>query len=363
MVQYKYLVTDLLTDQVNLEPSVFGVNLGRRMSKPGNGTFSIGLDGSNTVRNQNIIDFTAPGRNALWVLRDDVIVWGGVIWSRTYQSQARVLQYTAQTFESFLYKQFIEDDYSWEEIDQRQILVDLINFMQAKTGANINIDTALSFDPLNAVIRTENMWLADRWSFGKAAEYLVNYADGFEYYIDWVIDANGNLSKALVTDNTVGVSLASSQIAFDYPGNVTNYWFPETVSDAAVTVLGSGSGQGAGMTMSKYTHADLITGGWPDLQIEFSNRDVSEQETLDSQTTAEAMRVRPPMTTIQLELNGRLGTIADISLGDWCRVKIEDVRFPSGYSANTRIIGWDLKPPTSESEEYIKLVVAGDESG
>jgi len=361
MATYRYLIADLLTSTVNLEISLFGVTFSRRLNKPGNATFSIAL-GTKVYNDRDIIDNTVPGRSTLWIERDGVIIWGGIIWTRTYQAQANVLSFTAQTFESFFYRQFVEEQIIKTDIDQRQILVDLIDHMQAKTGADIGIQTASSFDPLDAVVRSVEFNPYQAWSYGRTIEYMINYADGFDYTIEVGYDTDGCLCRTLSTDNVLGVSKEDTQNAFDYPGNVKNYYYPESASESAVSVLGFGSGEGEGTLVSKHSHLDLLAAGYPDLQQSFSNRDVSIQETLDSQTEAEANRIEIPIVVPVLEVNpNMLPTFGDYGLGDYAQVHIQDPRFPDGTYFYSRIVGWDAKPTTSESQEELKLVVAGEE--
>lgn len=361
MATYRYLIGDLLTNAVYLEISLFGVSFSRRLNKPGNATFSVAL-GTNVYNDQDIIDNTIPGKSTFWIERDGAIIWGGIIWSRTYQAQANVLSFTAQTFESFFYRQFVEVQIIKTDIDQRQILVDLIDHMQAKTGADLSIDTALSFDLLDAIVRSVEFNPYQAWSYGRTIEYMINYSDGFDYTIEVDYDVDGNPTKTLSTDNVLGVSRTATQSAFDYPGNIKNYYYPESASEAAVSVLGFGSGEGGGTLISKYSHTDLLAAGYPDLQQSFNNRDVSIQETLDSQTEAEANKVKLPIVVPVLEVNpGMLPTFGDYRLGDYAQVHVQDVRFPNGFSFYSRIVGWDAKPTTSESQEELKLVVAGEE--
>ena len=176
---YKYYFGDLLTGGINYEIPCFGVTYDRRLNKAGNATFSVPLamKGFNV---QDILDNTQVGRGCLYIERNGQIVWGGIIWSRTYQSSSRAFNCTAQTFESFLYKQFIEVKQSFVAEDQRQIVVDLITNMQAKPSANIGIIMPTAFgDPLSTVItRTKDFYSYIGWSYGKAIEDLISYLSG-----------------------------------------------------------------------------------------------------------------------------------------------------------------------------------------
>jgi len=360
MATYRYLVGDLLTNTILAELPFFGVSFSRRLNKPGNCTASF-LLGNSQFRDQDTIDATVPGRTAFWVERNGILVWGGILWSRTYQSQSNSLQFTGQTFESFFFKQFIEANFNKVTIDQRTILVDLVTAMQAKTGANIGIlyPEAFGGTPVN---RTVNFYPYQNWSFGKAIEYMINYSDGFDYTIEVGYDGSGNPTKTLTTDNKLGVSAAATQIAFDYPGNIKNYWYPESASNAAVSMLGFGAGEEALTLMSKVTISALLTAGYPDLQESYSNRDVSVQATLDSQTQTASTLAEVPMIVPTFETNPEMEPIfGSYSLGDYVNINIEDPRFPNGKIISTRIIGYDAKPTSAETQEEVKLVTSGEE--
>lgn len=360
MATYRYLVGDLLTNTINAELPFYGVSFGRRLNKPGNCTFSFML-GDSQYRDQDTIDATIPGRTAFWIERDGVLIWGGIIWSRTYQSQANSLSFTGQTFESFFYKQFIETAFSRTATDQRTILKDLVTAMQAKTNANIGILLPASFTG-TAINRTVNFYPYQNWSFGKTIEYMINYSDGFDYTIEVAYDNNGNPTKALSTDNKLGVSAANTQIAFDYPGNIKNYWYPESASNSAVSMLGFGGGEAELTLMSKYTISALLAAGYPDLQESYSNRDVSVQGTLDSQTQTASTLAEVPMISPTFETNPEMEpTFGSYNLGDYIKIQLDDARFPDGKTISTRVIGYDARPTSADNQEEVKLVVSGEE--
>ena len=368
MAQYRYLFSDLLTNVVNLELPLFGVTYGRRINKAGNATFSCSLGNKGTVgipgdvgfSDQDILDATQPGRSCLWIERNGQIVWGGIIWSRTYQSQASVLSYTAQTFESYLYKQVIEVKRSFVVQDQRQILSDLVNHMQSKPYANIGIIVPGIYDSSPAIPRTVDFFSYVGWTYGRAVEYLINYALGFDYTIDVAYDTNYNLTKTLNVANVLGLSTNISQITFDYPGNIKNYFYPESATEAITSMLGFGGGDGAPMTRTKYIKQALLDAGYPDLQESYDNKNIFNINTLVSQTQAAGDLAVAPIIIPTIEVNPEIEPIfGSYNLGDYFKMHVQDLRFPAGKDITTRILGWDAVPSSSVSQEEVKLVVIG----
>ena len=98
---YRYFVTDLLTNSVLAEIPFRGVSFGRSIKAAG--SFSGEIVVIPETASMDIYDSTMPGKTALYVVRDGVCVWGGIIWSRTYNVISRTLNVSASEFTSYFY--------------------------------------------------------------------------------------------------------------------------------------------------------------------------------------------------------------------------------------------------------------------
>jgi hypothetical protein len=359
MAQYRYLFTNLLTGTVTVELPLYGVSFSRRLNRAGNCTFSFPLDSEGFV-NQTVVESTTPGSTGFYIERNGSLVWGGVVWSRTYQSQAKSLSFTGQTFESFLYKQFIEETLTYTATDQRNILIALINYMQGKTNADVGIAVPSSFT--SNITRTVTFPDYEVWSIGKAIESLVSYSNGFDYTLDVRYDSNGDPEIFLATDDVLGQDIESTGMILEYPGNIRNYWYPENAAEAATSVLGVGAGEGSAMLRSKATNTDMLGYGYPDIQSVYTNKDVQLQATLDSQTLQRGTLLTPPISIPTIELNPDFEpTFGSFQLGDYSNLYIRDPRFPSGLEQSVRVVGFSARPTESDQQEELKLVLAGQE--
>jgi hypothetical protein len=101
VAEYRYFVVDFLSNAVIAELPFKGVKYGRSLNAAGsfNGTIPI-IDKTTAY---NLYENTMPGKTALYVVRNDECVWGGVIWSRSYSLESRELAVTATEFTSYLY--------------------------------------------------------------------------------------------------------------------------------------------------------------------------------------------------------------------------------------------------------------------
>ena len=366
MANYRYIFADLLTNKVNMELPLFGVTFNRIINQPGNfqGFFALGNEG---LSDQDILDATLPGRTAIYVERtnsagDSDLIWGGILWSRTWQEQALSMQFTGQTFESFFYKEDIRSTIVYVNVDQRNVLRNLITAMQAYAYRNIGITVPSAF--ANSILRSVTFNNYEVWTFGKAIEYMIEYDQGFDYTIECRYDTNGNPSKTLRTDNVLGSPIDTSQLVFDYPGSIKNFWLPENAAKGATTVHGIGAGEGSAMPRIVQTNQHLLDVGYPELVEVYTNKDVTIANTLASQTVAALAQLTVPISVPTFEINpSQEPEFGSYSLGDYAKFNIESKRYPGGKVLSSRILGWDVSPTESDNQENVKLVIEGEDSG
>ena len=103
--QYRYFTTDLLTNTVLAEIPFSGVSFERSIKAAG--SFSGSIPVIPETASMNIYDSTMPGKTGLYVVRDQECIWGGIIWSRSYDVVEKMLSVNASEFTSYFYKRNI----------------------------------------------------------------------------------------------------------------------------------------------------------------------------------------------------------------------------------------------------------------
>jgi hypothetical protein len=98
---YRYFLTDLLTNNIISEIPFKSVSYERTNKKAG--TFSGTIPYIPATSGLNLYESTMPGRTGLYIMRNDVCVWGGIIWSRTYDVVSRELKVDGAEFMSYFY--------------------------------------------------------------------------------------------------------------------------------------------------------------------------------------------------------------------------------------------------------------------
>jgi hypothetical protein len=107
---YTYFTADVLTNALIAEIPFTDVSYERSIKGAGSFSGKIPvIDGSAAF---NLYESTMPGRTALYVVRNDVCVWGGIIWDRSYTAKSRELSVGGNEFTSYFYHRNIWKTYT-----------------------------------------------------------------------------------------------------------------------------------------------------------------------------------------------------------------------------------------------------------
>jgi hypothetical protein len=353
----RYVFGDLITGQIYEEIPCEGVSV--NMTLQGGefrGSFGLDLTGKN---NEDIVNATIPGKTFVVMEVGDVVQWGGMVWSRTYQSQAKVAQLYAKTLDQYPSKRIVETDKTWVGIDARQVFLDLYTDMQADPYS-LKVDLpAGSYSGLEvASFATSSSELQ---TYRTAMDSAANTTDGFEWTIDWQRIGN-SYKRTLRIGTPLGQPESSYSVVFEYPGNILNYWRNDTIGTAGTSIYGVGAGEGTDMGIIEVVHADLLSGGFPRYDQVISFKDISDVDRLQALTEKQAQIYKAPQPVYTVEMKAdREPMFGDWSIGDYCRLELMDPLHPLGSRFSTRIIAWEYTPPQSSAASEVRLTFQGDE--
>jgi hypothetical protein len=366
MAVYTYLFYDLLSNTALAELPCFSVSFDRAIGKASNCQFSLHLD-QDGLPNTIVLGATTPGKTALYIDRDGKLVWGGIIWTRTYQSNGKALEFTAQTFESYASRRLCRVNKSFTGIDSRNILLDLYAGLMLDEGySNIGVTVPAQFTD-NPLFHAQ--LVARDFEFRTYQDLLDTNAQGDngpEYYIEPQYDGSGIPQKILIVGSLkVGNPVSASGLVFEYPGSVADYTFPENVSSAGNRHFALGAGDSTLMLWSEADNtATYVSGGYPLIDDVVSYKDVSVQSTLDAYARQAARTNQIPISPISIMTKAETVPVyGSYNLGDYFRFDVTDPRWPAGLIVNAqRIIGWTVVPSSSQSVETVNLVLESDQS-
>ena len=374
---YRYFTTDLLTNRMLADPLPLEVeSMTRYLGDVGELSGSL-LLGDPTVRQLDPMVATAPKRTALWVERNGVLVWGGIIWDRPHTSVADGrLPITAKTFESYLFRRQIWHTLSTSSKDaavligpdQTRMAADLVNYVQSDPRGNIGIQVPPP--ALSGVTRAVTWWNYEGRVAGEALRDLAGLADGFDWTIEVSYDPlSGTPQKALrIGYPRLGRALLNPSDpdlpTFEYPGNIVDYGWPEAGSESANRSRATGTGQDEQTDIRTSTFTDELAEGYPLLDQTVSYTDETDLTRLQAAADGDVKEAAGLQITPTLRVaptsDPQLGSFG---LGDDVRVRLTSPRHPAGpngepgFDGPVRHVGWRLTPPTRTSLESLELLL------
>lgn len=162
---YHYYVADLLTNEVIAEIPFKSVSYQRSIK--GAGSFEGTIDVVPQTDHLRLYENTLPGRTALYVMRDGVCVWGGIIWTRSYDIVSKTLQVSGNEFTSYFYHRHIWK--TWSNQHEATVTV-------SDGGANIRVN--FLYPPLHYFLPGSSVKL----TFREVEDWDSN---GYYTVLDW----------------------------------------------------------------------------------------------------------------------------------------------------------------------------------
>lgn len=372
MASYRYLVTDLLTTTIIAELPLTNVTWGQALNEAGQFSGEMLLSDSRIVSylgtgaTNPIEACTVPGKTGLYVERNGQLIWGGIIWSREYDSGSQKLRLGGKEFDSYFGKRCITSDEVFDEgTDQFTVVKRLVDVVQSVPRGNIGINTSL--------VGTCGQGLADilpilEYEHRNLLDVIVDLSKqgppfGFDFHVDVAYDIFGNPTQNLRLFYPHKSSNYDPESAtypmLEFPGTALSYAFPEDGSSIANIVYAFGPGTNEGQYISiAYGNND----GFPVLEDVITYSQIPDPRIVDRLAQSEA-RVRVvPVTTMSMVWSPQPTSMSssvdasflapvhasgpnfdEFTIGDQFRIRITDARFPSGVELSRRLANFDVQ--------------------
>lgn len=358
---YRYLFADLLTNSILAELPITGVNFTQQLNTSGTFTGHLLLSGVN-ASDLNVSAGTIPGRTAIYVDRNGVLVWGGVLWNRQYNSDSQTLTFQAREFESYFDRRKITTTQVFNNVDQLTIANALMNDAQATPSGNIGVITT---PVTSGVLVSRTYYGYELKNVYSAIQDLSKQLNGFDFNIQVAYDGGGNPTKRLVLSypksGTTYSPTSLSAPVFQFPsGNMVEYEYPEDASIAANTIYALGAGSNEGKLIATATDPALLAAGFPLLEQEANYSDITDATMLGNLATGQIKATAYPPTTLRVvappSQNPEFGTYV---IGDECRIIITDNRFPNTLDAIYRLVALSVTPGEDGPERITLTLTTG----
>jgi hypothetical protein len=374
---YTYLFCDLLTDGVLAELPMADV------------TYSTELNGIGVLR--GVVPYadetlpldpetaTTPNRCVVYVDRDGVIVWGGIIWTRDpvnggKQIQAaeflsyyqhRYVKTTLSTDPSLLINQSFVPDGQRLFQDQKFVVWSLLTYADSQgAGSSIGIDTGPVSVNADGVGRNVTYFGFERPEIYKCISELAAAEDGFDFTIEcgWNPSANNQpptrFRRARTWFPRRGRTADTSGLVFSKGGtgaSILDYDWPEDGTALATEVSALGDGTGEAKVTAAARDDDRLASGWPLLEAVTTYDGVVDTAQLqglaNSELTARSGSQTQPVFTVSADTDPAFGSY---SVGDEALFVIDpEPLSPAGRSGVLRIVS--IENTASGGPERVRL--------
>jgi hypothetical protein len=355
MPLYRYYTTDILTEDVLGDLPLYQVQPDRVLSGIGTLTGKLKL-GTGIFLDQDLKVASQPGRVALYMERDGVIIWGGIIWGRKYNSNEKAYDIIAQSWESIFDHVPMLDDIILETYDQQVVFKTIITLMQLQPYNNFNLD--LSQIPTDGnVIRSTLFAGYEYHMVSEAINQLIQADNGFDYTIDIVPSAFQDQPDKVIRTGYPRLGTDSEVSFWDYPGGIQSYTWNESASSGGTMFAGLGEGAGVDQKRAVTPAQDLLDQGYPAWWVVRSNPFLTTDAEISTFTAAQRDRYKMPVGSPEFTLKSdRIPEFTEWqALGNNFSVYIQDERFPTGQLITSRMIGWTLQVESQDQAEVLSF--------
>lgn len=378
---YTYLFCDLLTDELLAELPLSDVSYSTELN--GIGTLTATIPYSDDTLPLDPDAASVPSRTTLYVDRDGVIVWAGIIWTRELVKGGKAIQ--AAELLSYYQHRHVKVTLSTDTsmvlnpayvpggqrlyADQKYVVWSLLQYAHAQPNGTIGIGTNLLTAPPHGVNRTITYFGFERPEIYKLIAELAAADDGFDFGVEvgWNPVANNmpptRYKRARTWFPRRGRTAEQSGLVFTKGGvasNILDFNWPENGVDMATEISGLGDGTGEAKVQTIVQDADRLASGWPLLETVTTYDGVTDQTQINglaaAELTARGSAQTQPWFDVTADDDPAFGSY---EVGDEGLFVIEpETRMPAGREGVLRIVR--IENTASHGPERVRLTCAED---
>lgn len=339
---YRYLTADLMTRKVDEELPLEDVSFEEHLNNIG--SMEAKIDKYSEKATKKILD---PGRTLLIVERQNRIVWSGIFWDPERLNERVKLD--CASLESYYMRLMIRQTLHYKKIEQFQIVRNLLDYANAKPGANIGV-TADTHN--SGVIRTRKYYHSERSKILERIDQMSAVRSGFDYNFETVWVGRELQHRLRLYYPRRG---KRTKHVFEYGPHFGDYELPSRASKRANVVDALGKGEGDAQVIASAEDATDVAVG-PRLETTRSYNSVGRRSTLQAHADTDLAALKQDTKTLKLFLlPGIIPRMDEYVVGDTVRVRIND-----GYyqiDDDWRIVGRKVNPNDFVNEEVTLFLV------
>lgn len=337
--QLHSLSTGALTDEyISTELPLTGVNFTQQLNSIGTLTGHLLLSGlSSNLAPVDVYSSTIPIQTILYVERDwydengdrqRKIVWGGLIWGRTFNSDTQTLTIQAREFESYWEKRFVHDTFVFYLTDPLVIARDLATWVNDVPYGDIGITlgTETSSEQLTRTYHSYEL----KTLYQALMDLSRSEGFGFDFRIECTYGGSysSGIKKTLRLGwpklGTTYVASNPAALMFESPGIVA-YEYPEDGTACANQVYALGGGTNEEQLQMRAQDVTRWQAGWPLVEGVGHYSDVYTVNYLQKLALSQVNATSFPPTTLKIVVSGSgYPSFGTYGIGDEARIRLSD---------------------------------------
>lgn len=313
MPAYRFLYRDVLSGQLLGELPLESCTYGETLNKPGSFSATMALRPETGV--QTITSSTLkPGSTALYVERDGVIVWAGLLWTADGNVDGNEMNLAGAGFMSYFAKREIRSSLAFASADQASVIAQtIIATAQIQYGSIVVIDAYST--PATGILRDRTYYAYEGKPVLEAIEQLAGVRDGF----DFRTSTNSSYATTLVTQ--FPATGRKTSFVLDMDANVELLSFSIDATNIVNTVTARGAGEGdTGLNITAVNAPGILE--FPLYEQTVSYTDVRDAATLEAHAKRALDRGKQATLMLKVALyTGMEPGLGAFIVGDVVRVK------------------------------------------
>lgn len=288
MSRYTFVLQDLVSGTIKEEVPLRSVRYGKVLNAPGF------LEASIDYRHPKATASNfARCRTAVYVLRDDVCVWGGILW--TLRRNGDGLNIGCEGFWSYFRKRRLRHTKSYTDTSPLDIARDLIDYAQdpvLSVGGDIGVITGTE---TTTAVTTRTWYGYERRVIADIIEALTDNTISFDFEIDTVYDPVANtFNKHFRLYAPRQGRKTNTTWEIGPHAELSQYFLDGTKQENTVHAIGAGEGDA--MLLTTVADSNQV-GTFPLLEGVLVAKDISAMPTLLDHAQARLQRRRMPGAT------------------------------------------------------------------
>lgn len=369
MATWTWLIADLRSNAILDEVPLSHVSFDKPLNASGTFRARWNLSKSPSTTRRDPYDLTTPAKRAIYAVRDNRPVWGGILWTSEYDSTSATVQLGAADWWSYFDHRRIlpvlpanpstsyvaQTSVTATGVEQNAMGRGLIQAAQAHTAGNILVE----FDASSSGINRDRTWygygLAE---VGEELRRLSSLIDGPDMVFDVASSSTGR-PRRLFRQGTPRLQQDGAPWVFEHGGAVVSYQWPRDGARMATRPFATGKGIDAGTPIAVAEDTTAYDDGYPLLEHERSYSSVETPSVLESHVDADLDAVRRPVVLCRVVVQStRDLRVDEIRQGDDGRLVIPagDPFHRYGYDGSVRVN--NISFSVSEASETVTLTLA-----